>query len=363
MNFLKTFMLLSATLSASLTHAFTVSFYKSPYCAGESVNSYTGDLSNTSCRQDFVGEAGGAVVTKTGTLDDGAALAFYSTDDCDPDHLLSEADAGCISLSDFESDFRSFNVVGGVSQKRMKMRSAPDTQSLHPLDPVNDHLYERMYGEKLEASSDPGTLANARVREHGEVSDYLGQMYKWHQVAEGAWRGINVEEWDDDKHAINNTKLKDTHCLIRNNSSIQDARRLDSRKLSLTNFPNLEERDVLYGVRNFVRSCALTVLAGTQYTVSAVVSAFASKALQVSGTNNLWKFINQPLSSIRVSQCSSSKSDAETIASILKDFAESLSDRAFQATMEYNGVTGVISVGAAPTGQSGDRVTCGAVFD
>ncbi|KAG7005613.1 hypothetical protein G7Y79_00018g044200 [Physcia stellaris] len=356
---MKTFLLLSVTL---VTHAFTVNFYKSPNCAGEFLNSYTGDLSNTSCRQD-VGEAGGAVVTKTGPLDDGAAVAFYSTDDCDPDHLLSQADAGCISVTDFESDFRSFNVVGGVNQKGMKMRSAPDTQSPHPSDPVDDHLYERMDGEKLEARSDPGTLANARVRQHGEVSEYLGQMYKWHQVAEGAWRGINVEDWDDDKHVINNTKLKDTHCLIRNNSPNQDARRSDSKKLSLTNSHNLEERDFLYGACNFVRSCALTVLAGTQYTVSAVVSAFVSKALQVSGIINLWELLNQPSSSIRVSQCSSSKSDAETIASILKDFAESISDRAFQATMEYNGVTGVISVGAAPTGQRGDGVTCGAIFD
>ena len=60
------------------------------------------------------------------------------------------------------------------------------------------------------------------------------------------------------------------------------------------------------------------------------------------------------------SQCSNTQTDADTIKSILTDFATKNPQRAFQMSIKAGNIQGTLSVEAIPDSQRGNGDTCGA---
>ena len=347
--------------------AFQVSFYDGPNCAGEFFGTWIGG-EGQGCRQEFVGEAEGVVVQSTGAVDDNTVVAFYSSDDCDLSTAIGEANVGCIAIDDFAAAYRSFNVIGSSDSTGAKVRRGRNVNAKvarhDPAEPVHAD------GESRTIARDTAEqLPDSRTREHGEISDYLGKTYKWQQVAQDSWRGINPEDWDDNVHFSSDRKLDTTLLPITTDVSARDLSEID-------------ERNFLYATCQLAKDCTLAVVQGTAYGVSAVSSYFLSKALAVSGTNNLWEFLNQPLvlalsvnlaanvvsgvvsavtsNSLTASKCSDSGTDADALQSLINGVAAANPSRAFQATLSVGGATGTISMEAVPNGQRGDGNTCGA---
>ena len=141
--------------------------------------------------------------------------------------------------------------------------------------------------------------------------------------------------------------------------------------LSLHDPSSLVERNFLYATCGFLKTCALGVVDGTQFACSVVGNAFINKVLSTS-SSDVWEFLNQPFvvaitvdlageiisgvvgavtsSRLQASGCSNSGTDADTLSSILAVFP---ADRAGQATITLNGVTGTFSFEAVPTDQRG----------
>lgn len=46
---------------------------------------------------------------------------------------------------------------------------------------------------------------------HGDVEDYEGGKIKWHQFAEGGFRAVDLEEWDDKSECFPSTSMIFSH--------------------------------------------------------------------------------------------------------------------------------------------------------
>jgi hypothetical protein len=177
-------------------------------------------------------------------VDDNTVVAFYSSFTCDLGTAIGESNAGCVSVDDSISAYKysmSFNLTLGSNAARERWfanpPSAVDTTSLADL---------REQSDRFIVSTHP------LARQHGTISNYQGQPYKWHQVAPGTWRGIAPEDWDDSIHIRNDTVIKhlETYPMdFSMNSPITT--------LSLHDPSSLVERNFLYAACGFLRTCAL----------------------------------------------------------------------------------------------------------
>jgi hypothetical protein len=358
-----------ASVLLQIASGFRVDFWGGAQCTDSPLGTWIGGP-DQGCQRLFVGEAEGVTVESTGPVDDNTVVAFYSSSTCDLGTAIGESNVGCVSVDDSVSAYKSFNVIQSNTGFKYRERrwantslvtnppSATDTTSLADL---------REQSDRFIAST------HALARQHGTISNYQGQPYKWHQVAEGAWRGIVPEHWDDSIHIRNDTVIKysETYPMDFSMNSPNTA-------LSLYDPTSLIERNFLYATCGFLRTCTLGVVGGTQFVCSTIGNAFVNKVLSLSG-QDIWEFLNQPfivaitvdlageiiggvvgaVTSFRLqaSACSNSGTDADTLSSILAAFP---ADRAGQATITFNGVTGTFSFEAVPTDQRGDGNTCGA---
>ena len=355
-----------STLITPFAFAFKLEFFLEPNCAGEFLGSWVGGEAQ-GCHQNFVGEAEGVVVQSTGKVDDNTVVAFYSSNDCNPSKAISEANAGCIAIDSFAAEYKSFNVIGSSDSTGAKVRRSPRSMTkLARDDTANSTTGDDQDNITTQHSTE--SLLDSRVREHGEISDYQGKTYKWQQVAQGSWRGINPEDWDDTIHVLGERNI--------------NAAPLPTTDIAIRDLIEFDKRNFLYATCGLVKNCVLAAAQSTGYTVSAVGSAFIAKALAVSHTANVWEFLNQPLivaltidqagavlsgvvsavtaAKLPASKCSSSGTDADALQSIINGIAALNPSRAIQATVSVGSATGTFSMEAVVTGQRGDGNTCGA---
>ena len=300
-------------------------------------------------------------------MDDNTVVTFYSSDDCNLSNAISEANVGCIAVDSFAAEYKSFNVVGSGDTTGAKARRSPNTKTKLARRGIANSTHAKSEND-ISTQNSTENLLDSRAREHGETSDYLGKTYKWQQIAQDSWRGINPEDWDDTVHVRSDRKI--------------DAAPFPTTDISTRDLDELDKRNFLYATCGLVKNCVLAVAQGTAYSVSAVGTAFINRALAVSGTQSLWEFLNQPLilaltldsanaalsgvvsaltaAKLPASQCSSSQSDADAINSIINGIAAANPSRAFQATVSVGSATGTFSMEAVATGQRGDGNTCGA---
>ena len=364
--------LLSIGLAVQSVSAFHVDFYLSPQCAGEFLGRRTGGTERR-CGNGLVGQAEGALITKSSPADHDTVVAFYSSDDCNPENIIGEADSGCIAVDSFASRYKSWNIIGGGNRPppRIKRSQEAKVQQRAPV-PADD------------STSTPAGVFNARLREHGEISDYFGKDMKWQQVADGMWRGINPDEWDDEKHAKNTTVIDDAMAEA---AVAQLQKRSLSTDLIALDEAELEKRYFLRNACSVVKSCGLaTYHAGRYggYAVQYVADKFLQRALIICHSDNLWECLNQPVvqaitlgnaagalsgvvsaltaKAIAPKSCSSNHNDYDTITGALRDVAANAPpNRAVQITIEdADGNKGTLSMEAVPKDLRGDGNLCGA---
>jgi hypothetical protein len=87
--------LYSTALLVASASAFKVDFWGGSNCAGEELGQWVGGA-NQGCQQLYAGEAEGATVESTGSVDDGSVVSFYSSSNCDISTAVGESDQGCV---------------------------------------------------------------------------------------------------------------------------------------------------------------------------------------------------------------------------------------------------------------------------
>ena len=380
--------LFTASVLLQVASGFRVDFWGGVQCTGSALGTWIGGP-HQGCHRLFVGEAEGVTVESTGPVDDNTVVVFYSSSTCDLGTAIAESNAGCISVDDFFSAYKSFNVIqSNTGSKRRGKRWANSSSvatnpsaATNPSTATNPSAANATSFADLREQSDRLVAStHALARQHGVISDYQGQSYKWQQVAEGAWRGIAPGDWDDSIHIKNDTVIKysETYPTDFSKSSPNTA-------LSLYDPSDLSERAFLFGTCGAVRVCALAVAEATSYSCSVVGRAFINKVSQLATSaasvtaSELWEFLNQPVvvgltvnvageaiggvvgavtsAKLQASSCSSSGTDADTLSSMLALFP---GDRAGQVIVNFRGVTGTFSFEAVPSTQRGDGNTCGA---
>jgi hypothetical protein len=175
---------LGSAFLASCSSAFYLSFYDEDNCAGEELGIWIRGP-NQGCWTQFagqdLGQASSVTVSSTGPIDDNTIVVFYSSTDCDLGNAVAAADNGCLGINDFAAISRSWNVILNIKDKQRRRGRS---------------LVDRLQGRTSSA-------APVMPYEHGQVATYANKTYKWHQVAQGALQGINLEDWDDNIHIKN----------------------------------------------------------------------------------------------------------------------------------------------------------------
>jgi hypothetical protein len=359
-----TILLLVIALLGSSSSAFVLDFYLEDNCAGEDLGNWIGGP-NQGCQTSFdgvdLGQASGVTVQSTGPIDDGTIVVFYSSPDCNPDNAVVEADNSCLSINDFADTAESWNVITLYEYKRRIRRRAVSEPA---------HMEARV----ATSSSNPYGY------EHGQVSQYGGKTYKWQQVANGVWRGINPEDWDDNVNAKSDVVIEYSANYPRDFSK-RDA----TSDISIWQPSTLEDRAFLYATCQAARKCYIAVQDGAVYSIGYTYLYFLNVAQNLANNQraqSLWTFLNQPVvvaatvsigaayysgavsaatsGQVQAAQCSDSQTDLDAMQSLIQAVASAAPERAFQAAITYNGVVGTISMEAVPTGQRGDGNTCGA---
>lgn len=214
---------------------------------------------------------------------------------------------------------------------------------------------------------DTETAANhAMAKVHGEVSDFDGRTWKWHQVAHATWRGIPLNEWDDAIHVKNDTFLEysETYPFDFSTQSPNPAS------------PDIVERQFLPAVCRAYNACTQAAVGGTAYVIANIATPAVNKIAQACGTTSIWGCLNNPFvaavssgalggvvgavtqARIQASSCSDSNSDTDAIQSVLQEQGRTL--KALQESItDLNNVLGKLSFIAEPDSQRSTD-TCGA---
>lgn len=181
--------------------ALKVSFYNDARCEGTLLGSRVIELGGANklgeCFQDFAGDAKGAKVEglTDEELESRVSVDFYSVEACgftSNKDIISETDGGCVTVGALGLDqdengsktFRSFSAVspGGYG-------NVPFTDEERELYPGID---------------DPPTEFHGRYSKSRD-----GKIWRYQQIAEGSWRGVPAEEWDDNVHVKLEGSLED----------------------------------------------------------------------------------------------------------------------------------------------------------
>lgn len=153
--------------------------------------------------------------------------------------------------------FLAFSLVSVVTPAAVM-----DTQQ------VSDHITTR---KALRINGSP---------QHGEVLDFHGERFRWHQIALGMWRGISSEQWDHAIHVRNDTPIA-FHDTLRVESSGEN----DTTPL----IPREEDPGSCLAIKScgvIVRDSLLPYLKNFGHFIRHLIERFGP---------NIWLFLNQPI--------------------------------------------------------------------
>lgn len=144
--------------------AYWVHFNSKPRCAAkEAIRRWTG-TSSRGCQARIPPAASSAFVLNVGTSDDNTVVVFYSSQDCDPESAIARVESGCAEIE---------NAILGIKCQSFNVIRTFDTARVTPIS------------------------KNGFGFQHGEMGLYKGVEYKWLKQADGSFRGVFPEEWDD----------------------------------------------------------------------------------------------------------------------------------------------------------------------
>ena len=291
--------------------AFSIDFNVDAACAGENLGQWTG-VKDGSCRTDYAGTAAGYSVSSTDPTDVDSLVVFYSSDNCDPTTEIAASNVGlCTS-----GDFSSFKVIGvrdcclnsavslrltfgtrtnnklqafdGVQDPGVvdptATTSGPTVDPTSGLDPT-----ARRRARQVSTASLANPSASGNVVYHGAIRTHGDQEYKMHQVADGVYAGVNIEDWDPSVHTPSDTKI--------DYSSIQH-RDLQpfSKSVSARGLSPLEARRFNWGQCNLNVDCVYQVGTYVQFGIQSALY-YAVLAWQQAKDNRqeIWEFLNKPV--------------------------------------------------------------------
>ncbi|QSZ32261.1 hypothetical protein DSL72_001835 [Monilinia vaccinii-corymbosi] len=153
--------LLSCIASSS---AYWVKFYAEPKCRSAEISGAWRGTPSRGCQARIAQPASSAWVTNMGSSDDNTVVVFYSSHDCNPESAIVRVEDGCAGIESLGLGitYESFNVIRTFDSARVT--------------PVSK---------------------NGFGFQHGGMARYKGVEYKWLKQADGSFRGVVSEEWDD----------------------------------------------------------------------------------------------------------------------------------------------------------------------
>lgn len=261
--------LLAGGLALTAVNCYKLDFYNSASgsCAGEALGSW-GGIPGSGCRRDYADYAQDVLIIANNDHDQESEVAFYSSSNCNEADVINVAQGGCLTVMSKISAYKSFQIVRrGSAQKR---------ESLNP------EVSARTKNRKSRKGDDETPIG------HGVTFEHANATWVWHQIADGAWTGIPIEEWDDTVH-------------IASNISLEDAPRNDTKyfKDYLENHgvrtPILDERD-LSGFCKTALQCSMSLpyngVQGLRNWGGPLVDTIAQAAGPAG--KSVWDFLQQP---------------------------------------------------------------------
>lgn len=248
------------------------------------------------------------------------------------------------------------------------LTQATTTPSLAPRDSLG--------GEQTPNDVDHSRVYHGVIRVHGD------QQYKMHQIADGTFQGVSLEEWDDSIHVKDDTKL--------DISGIELADPHTNVAVSHPGSSNaLESRIFRYATCQVVLQCVYNIgthaVVGLEHVVETLVKSALTAVTPKPNTNrnDIWNFLNRPFivkiatssqggifaviqttkTDTSVAQCSDSENEAAVIRDAVHGALSTqhggiASDASIQVTLP-NGQSVGLMVNARPTEDTTPEV-CGA---
>jgi hypothetical protein len=248
-------------LTITTVHGYQLNFHKAPggQCASETIGSWSGDISS-GCLQNYAGTVHDITITPD-DHEGNHTVAFYSTDDCNPEHLIKKHHLGCSAPS-----YGSFRVVERASHFRLG-----NTNSASGFLPASSK------SQKLRREQDAFPVS------HGDTFEHNGITRRWHQLARGTFTGVPIDEWDDNVHQSSDHEL--------NIDTLTERDFDESLLMPLLNVRDLEDGTCTDHIR-----CTVDKVSDAFGGLKKWAPILIEKAIAASnGTGKpLWEFLNQP---------------------------------------------------------------------
>ncbi|OJJ37985.1 hypothetical protein ASPWEDRAFT_39687 [Aspergillus wentii DTO 134E9] len=188
-----------AFLSAS-AQCYKLTFYDSGNgkCDGRSISSWDGGPEKH-CNIAYSGPAQDVLIERTDSGDDDNKVQFFDNDNCFNNAVIAEAEAGasahCVTIHSSNIQNPSFRIVDKSDNTASLKGEKQLERDVDECDAIT--LSNSMHN----SMRDDGSIR------HGDIWEFKGQVYRYHQLAKGAWTSVPIEEWDDNIHIANDTEL------------------------------------------------------------------------------------------------------------------------------------------------------------
>lgn len=162
---LSTLVFCLVSLLASTSNAYLLKFFTEDYCSDGQVHSLEikpGD--ECICAPEWNERVKSVQITHSFPEDSPLAIvAFFNSATCSKsfDEATAQGNAGCLGVGAGRDPFQSIGVI--VEEPAVRKPGAKT-------GPVHGSIYE----------------------------DQQGKVFRWRQIAEGAWSGVPIEKWDEE---------------------------------------------------------------------------------------------------------------------------------------------------------------------
>ncbi|KAL8715446.1 MAG: hypothetical protein Q9220_000780 [cf. Caloplaca sp. 1 TL-2023] len=140
---------------------------------------------------------------------------------------------------------------------------------------------------------------------HGSVQEHHGRQYKYHQIARRAWRGVPIEQWNEQLHKRDTSDWIDVPEKRHERIARQypraigpvggDSPKAVSRHISSRRLSPLEKRGIPPSKCNLVRTCMIDSGDNDHFGVKDAGTALLSAVQKFNGiAGDSWQFLEQP---------------------------------------------------------------------
>ncbi|KAL8836942.1 MAG: hypothetical protein Q9170_002703 [Blastenia crenularia] len=355
--------LAASTAVLSLTAGFCIDFNSADHCTGTVIGKYVGS-GVTGCQTSFqqpnssvsIPGAGKSsnVVIQPQTGDQKHGVAFYGRDNCEvligfgnvplctgvgawtsfqiismdeaDDQLTNLDPAPILSIPPNATKTASagdhLSVPSGMVKSMSNAVSA--TGVLEPAEPTGNirsretasttaFASAKSQSAALSASTSTATplmkrsVPTPKLPEriaHGSIQEHHGRLFKYHQVAARAWRGVPLDQWNDNIHK-RMTKDHTTTPLRRHDQPTRfhpraigpvggSSPRHSGRDITPRSLSPLQKRGIPPSKCNLVRTCMIDSGDNDNFGITNAGPALLSAIDTLNGAGDHWQFLEHP---------------------------------------------------------------------